>query len=40
MSMDEPLERKQRTLPTFHGLIFHRCRPADATEKYSDDTDA
>lgn len=36
--MNDRLERNKKTVIDFYDLMFNRCRPAEAIEKYSGDT--
>jgi len=36
--MTDPLERNKRVVKEFYDLMFNRCRPAEAIEKYAGDT--
>lgn len=33
--MDDRLERNKRACTEFYDLVFNRCRPRDAVEKYA-----
>ena len=36
--MDDPLDRNKKTALAFYDLMFNRCRPAEAIERYAGET--